>query len=56
MYNYENCTANVLVENSTLIGFGATVGAVPPRNPTHCVKNVIFRNISMPQTGKKYFF
>jgi len=47
------CTANLLVENMVLTGFGASIGSVPPAAPTpNCVRNVTFRNISMPRTGK----
>ena len=47
-----NCTRNLLIENMTLTGFGASIGSVPPHADVHCVRNVTFRNISMPGTGK----
>lgn len=46
------CTENVLIENSVMKGFGATIGSVPPRDSLDCVRNVTFRNISMPKTGR----
>ncbi len=46
------CTENILIEDSTLVGFGASVGSVPPSPNHNCVRNVTFRNISMPKTGK----
>ena len=47
-----NCTENILVENMRLTGFGASIGSVSPHSDHNCVRNVTFRNISMPGTGK----
>jgi polygalacturonase len=47
-----NCTTNVTVENMVLTGFGASIGSVGPTSEHNCVDGVIFRNISMPGTGK----
>jgi len=49
---FSDCTENVLVEDTVLIGFGASIGSVPPSTQHNCVRNVTFRNISMPNTGK----
>jgi hypothetical protein len=46
------CTENVTVENSTLIGVGASIGSVHPHYDTTCVRNVVFRDIEMPNTMK----
>ena len=53
----DGCTANLLVENMVLSGFGASVGSVPADvvregDTRNCIRNVTFRNISMPETGK----
>eukprot|EP00930_Biecheleria_cincta_P058225 TRINITY_DN44083_c0_g1_i1.p1 TRINITY_DN44083_c0_g1~~TRINITY_DN44083_c0_g1_i1.p1 ORF type:complete len:528 (-),score=79.84 TRINITY_DN44083_c0_g1_i1:162-1646(-) len=47
-----DCTQNILIENMVLTGFGASIGSVPPSADTNCVRNITFRNISMPKTGK----
>lgn len=47
-----DCTQNILVENMVMTGFGASIGSVPPSADVNCVRNVTFRNISMPKTGK----
>eukprot|EP01065_Artemidia_motanka_P026965 TRINITY_DN32203_c0_g1_i1.p1 TRINITY_DN32203_c0_g1~~TRINITY_DN32203_c0_g1_i1.p1 ORF type:complete len:473 (+),score=173.92 TRINITY_DN32203_c0_g1_i1:56-1420(+) len=47
------CSQHMLFENLELSGFGASIGSVPPHSPSpNCVRNVTFRNISMPHTGK----
>ena len=46
------CTRNILVERCVFTGFGASVGSVPPHADVNCVRNVTFRSISMPGTGK----
>ena len=46
------CSQNMLFERLTLTGFGASVGSVPPNADVHCVRNLTFRNLSMPGTGK----
>ena len=46
------CCENILIENTMLTGFGASIGSVPPHADHNCVRNVTFRNISMPGTGK----
>lgn len=50
--NLPNCTTNVTVENMVLTGFGASIGSAGPMLEHNCVDGVIFRNISMPGTGK----
>ena len=46
------CSENMLIEDTILSGFGASIGSVPP-NPNHnCVRNITFKNITMPRTGK----
>lgn len=50
--NLPYCTTNVTVENMVLTGFGASIGSVGPVRGHNCVDGVIFRNISMPGTGK----
>ena len=47
-----DCTQNVTVENMILTGFGASVGSVAAHEHHPCVDNVVFRNITMPGTGK----
>merc|ERR1712046_165922 len=42
----------MLIENLVLTGFGASIGSVPPHADHNCVRNITFRNISMPGTGK----
>jgi polygalacturonase len=46
------CSRNMLFENLTLTGFGASIGSVPPHADVSCVRNITFRNVSMPGTGK----
>jgi polygalacturonase len=46
------CTQDMLIENMTLTGFGASIGSVTPHADVNCVRNITFRNISMPGTGK----
>lgn len=46
------CTRDVLLENLTLTGFGASIGSVSPHADVGCVRNVTFRHILMPGTGK----
>ena len=46
------CCENILIENTMLTGFGASIGSVPPHLDHNCVRNITFRNISMPGTGK----
>lgn len=46
------CTQNILVENMVMTGFGASIGSVGPHADVNCVRNVTFRNISMPKPGK----
>jgi polygalacturonase len=47
-----NCTRNVTIENMVLTGFGASIGSVGPSMFNPCVDQVVFRNITMPGTGK----
>ena len=46
------CSKDMLFENLVLTGFGASIGSVPPHASVNCVRNITFRNISMPGTGK----
>jgi len=56
--NPEKCTnaggytGNVLIEDSTLIGAGASIGSVTPQSSHAAVRNVTWRNITMPKTLK----
>lgn len=47
-----NCTGNITIENVVLTGFGASIGSVGPTTNHPCVDGVIFKNITMPGTGK----
>lgn len=47
-----DCTERVVVEDTVLTGFGASIGSVGPSTKRACVNNVTFRNIAMPNTGK----
>jgi len=49
---YSDCSQDMLIEDSLFTGFGASIGSVPPHESHNCVRNITFRNISMPQTGK----
>lgn len=51
-YGISDCSRNMLIENMVLSGFGASIGSVPPHPDVGCVRNITFRNISMPGTGK----
>eukprot|EP00041_Stephanoeca_diplocostata_P033862 m.1129577 g.1129577 ORF g.1129577 m.1129577 type:complete len:478 (-) comp24420_c0_seq11:3449-4882(-) len=46
------CSENMLIEDSIISGFGLSIGSVPPNVDHNCVRNITFRNISMPKTGK----
>lgn len=47
-----DCTQNMLFENMELVGFGASIGSVPPNKDRKCVDGITMRNVSMPGTGK----
>merc|ERR1712070_198424 len=49
---FTDCAQNMLIENTVLTGFGASIGSVGPKPDVNCVRNITFRNISMPGTGK----
>ena len=49
---FSNCSQDMVIENTVLTGFGASIGSVPPNVNHNCVRNITFRNISMPHTGK----
>eukprot|EP00039_Didymoeca_costata_P013631 m.210786 g.210786 ORF g.210786 m.210786 type:complete len:459 (-) comp15826_c0_seq12:994-2370(-) len=49
---FSTCSENMLIENMVLVGFGASIGSVPPHPNHNCVRNITFRNITMPKTGK----
>jgi hypothetical protein len=42
----------MLLENMELVGFGASIGSVPPNEKKKCVDAITMRNVSMPGTGK----
>ena len=42
----------MLFERMTMTGFGASIGSVPPHANGHCVRNITFRDVAMPGTGK----
>eukprot|EP01062_Namystynia_karyoxenos_P027110 TRINITY_DN20899_c0_g1_i1.p1 TRINITY_DN20899_c0_g1~~TRINITY_DN20899_c0_g1_i1.p1 ORF type:complete len:474 (+),score=176.19 TRINITY_DN20899_c0_g1_i1:75-1424(+) len=46
------CSQNMLFENLDISGMGTSIGSVPPHADPNCVRNITFRNISMPHTGK----
>ena len=47
------CSQDMLFERLTLTGVGASIGSVPPHAPSpHCVRNITFRGLYMPQTAK----
>ena len=47
------CSQNMLFEDMVLHGFGASVGSVPPHpGVPNCVRNITFRRVRMPETGK----
>ena len=46
------CTQNVTIVDTVLTGMGASIGSVPPHPAHNCVRDIVFRNISMPHTGK----
>jgi hypothetical protein len=52
--NSFDCTQNILIERVTMTGFGASIGSVSPEINISgaCVRNVTFRDIEMPKTGK----
>ncbi|GMH48156.1 hypothetical protein TL16_g00231 [Triparma laevis f. inornata] len=47
-----DCTQNMLLENMELVGFGASIGSVPPTPDRKCIDGITMRNVSMPGTGK----
>jgi hypothetical protein len=49
---FSNCSENYLLEDLTLTGFGATIGSVPPHADGNCVRNITFRRVRMPGSGK----
>ena len=46
------CSQNMLFEHLVLTGVGASIGSVPPHTGHNCVRNITFRNITMPGTTK----
>jgi len=47
-----DCSQNMLIENMQLVGFGASIGSVPPSDKRNCVDGITMRNIFMPGTSK----
>jgi polygalacturonase len=47
-----DCSQNMLMENMELVGFGASIGSVPPTTGRKCVDGITMRNVNMPGTGK----
>ena len=52
--NPSTCSENIVIERMVMTGYGASVGAVAPKSALNraCVRNVTFRDIQMPHTGK----
>jgi hypothetical protein len=47
-----SCSSDMLIEHMVMTGVGASIGSVPPHEGHNCVRNVTFRNITMPGTTK----
>eukprot|EP00943_MAST-04B_sp_MAST-4B-sp1_P000784 g784.t1 len=48
-----SCSENMVFEDMIVTGMGLSIGSVPPHeNYMHCVRNISFRRINMPKTGK----
>ena len=47
-----DCTQNMFMENMELVGFGASIGSVPPTVDRKCIDAITMKNVSMPGTGK----
>jgi hypothetical protein len=47
-----NCSENMMIERMNITGMGLSIGSVPPHAGRNCVRNITFRNILMPGTGK----
>eukprot|EP01047_Picozoa_sp_COSAG01_P077018 COSAG01_NODE_13723_length_1544_cov_1.080277_2_plen_115_part_00 len=42
----------MLIEHMVMTGVGASIGSVPPHEGHNCVRNITFRNVTMPGTTK----
>ena len=41
------CTENIVVENSKIfLGVGLSIGSVNPKDPTNCIKDIVFQGAS----------
>ncbi len=49
---YSSCSENIVIENAVISGFGMSIGSVNADIQHNCVRNVTFRNITLPQSGK----
>lgn len=47
-----DCSSDMLIEDMVMTGVGASIGSVPPHEGHNCVRNITFRNITMPGTTK----
>lgn len=47
-----SCSENMLIEHMVMTGVGASIGSVPPHVGHNCVRNITFRNVTMPGTTK----
>jgi polygalacturonase len=47
-----NCSENMVIERMNITGMGLSIGSVPPHVGVNCVRNITFRDIVMPGTGK----
>ena len=42
-----DCSQNMLMENMELVGFGASIGSVPPTTGRKCVDGITMRNVNI---------
>ena len=47
-----SCSQDMLIEDMVMTGVGASIGSVPPNAQHNCVRNITFRNVTMPGTTK----
>ena len=47
-----NCSEDMVIERMNITGMGLSIGSVPPHVGVNCVRNITFRDIIMPGTGK----
>ena len=46
------CSENMLIEDMVMTGVGASLGSVTPHVSHNCVRNITFKNVTMPGTTK----